>query len=137
MTDNLKTNFEDIDKDLSKSWIDLSDQVRTLAADLKLKAAGTGIGADAAHLSQQVNRLADHVEKLHTDMIDLMENIEERIPAKHFAETDGAVVNPNEVDREKIQVQRERHELRSDLKDILKALFMWQDDPVERVKGKQ
>jgi hypothetical protein len=41
------------------------------------------------------------------------------------------------VDLEKIQIQREKHELRNDFKDVLKALFMWVDDPVDRVRGKR
>ncbi|WP_338689347.1 hypothetical protein [Haloferula helveola] len=34
-----------------------------------------------------------------------------------------------------IEIEREAHTLKADFKDVLKALFMWKDDPVERVKG--
>lgn len=135
MTDNLQKRVEDVDRDLSPSWIELSSKVRTLASDLKLKAAGTSISGDANHLSHETSRLCDHVERLHEEVIDLLENIETRMP---LPETDA---NPpdvigEDVDREKILIQRESHELRSDFKDVLKALFMWRDNPVERVRDK-
>jgi hypothetical protein len=36
------------------------------------------------------------------------------------------------VEREYTRIQRENHELRADFKDVLKALFMWRDDPKDR-----
>jgi len=136
MTDNLKHNVEELDKDLSHSWIDLSSNVRTLALDLKLKAAGTSLAADADHLSQESSRLCDHVERIHADVIDLLETLETRVPIQRSNE-DESDVSCDDVEKEKIQIQRESHELRSDFKDVLKALFMWVDDPKERVKAKK
>jgi len=136
MTDNLKHNVEELDKDLSHSWIDLSSNVRTLASDLKLKAAGTSLAADADHLSQEASRLCDHVERIHADVIDLLETLETRVPIQRSNE-DESDVSCDDVEKEKIQIQRESHELRSDFKDVLKALFMWVDDPKERVKAKK
>jgi len=137
MNDHLKNNLAEVDKDLSTSWIDLSEKVRSLAADLKLKTAGSDYAAEADHLSQQTSRLCEHVAKLHADVIDLIENIELHVP---LPETD-APIRPVEnhidaLEQEKIQIQRENHELRNDFKDILKALFMWVDDPKERLKSK-
>lgn len=137
MNDHLKNNLTEVDKDLSSSWIDLSEKVRNLSADLKLKTAGTDFAAEADHLAQQTARLCDHVEKFHTDVIDLIENIETHLP---LPETD-VVKSPEISDhealiQEKIQIQRENHELRSDFIDVLKALFMWVDDPKERLKSK-
>ena len=140
MTDKLKSNIEEIDKDLSHSWIDLSDKVRVLAADLKLKTAGSNFASEAEHLSQETARLCDHVEKLHTDVIDLIDNLEDRIP---LCEQDTSVkvessgLDCDIVENEKIEIQRESHELRSDFKDVLKALFMWVDDPEERAREKR
>ena len=39
-------------------------------------------------------------------------------------------------DRAAIELQREEHEFKADLKDILKAVFMWKDSPRERVRNK-
>ena len=135
MTDNLKQRVDQVDKDLSHSWIELSSSVRTLAADLKLKAAGTAIAGDADHLSHETSRLCDHVERLHEEVIDLLENIESHLP---LGDADSQFSSPadQELEKEKILIQRESHELRSDFKDILKALFMWKDDPKERVESK-
>ena len=137
MSDELRKNFQDIDKDLSHSWIDLSSTVRDLSANIKLKAAGTNLADNTEKLSNEASRLCDHVERLHADVIDLLENIDDRIPlAEPDVKTPTTQPEPDAVDREKIQIQRESHEMRSDFKDILKALFMWVDDPKERVKEK-
>lgn len=137
MNDQIKNNLAEVDKDLSASWIDLSQKVRNLAADLKLKTAGTVFSAETDHLAQQTELLCDHVEKFHADVIDLIENIEIHLP---LPETDSprpaAAPDPDALVREKIQIQRESHELRNDFKDILKALFMWVDDPKERLRSK-
>lgn len=137
MNDHLKNNLAEVDKDLSTSWIELSEKVRILAADLKLKTAGSELAAEADHLSQQTSRLCDHVEKLHADVIELIENIETRLPLPESDATHSPeILNLNALDQEKIQIQRENHELRNDFKDVLKALFMWVDDPKERLKSK-
>lgn len=139
MADDIQKRFNELNRDLSESWVNLSDKVRTLAADLKLKAAGTSLASEAEHLSNETSRLCDHVTKLHADVIDLVENIEDRIP---LPESDVAISgelppSDDSIEREKIQIQRESHELRNDFKDVLKALFMWVDDPKERLKEKQ
>ena len=141
MNDILLQNFEAIDKDLSHSWIELNTKVRDLVADLKLKAAGSDLANDAEHLSQQTSRLCDHVERMHADVIDLLENIETRIPLpERDARTDvlpAGEREPNEIDKQKIDIQREIHELRNDFIDVLKALFMWVDNPKKRLQDKE
>jgi hypothetical protein len=136
MNDDLKNNLAEVDKDLSNSWIELSGKVRDLATDLKLKTAGTIFATEADHLSQQTSRLCDHVAKLHADVIDLIENIETHLPLPESDAANSEIPDPEALDQEKIQIQRESHELRKDFKDVLKALFMWVDDPQERLKSK-
>ena len=138
MNETLQKNLDDIDKDLAVSWIDLSANVRDLTADLKLKAIGSALAADADHLFQKTSQLCNHVERMHADVIDLLENIETRMP---LPERDASAVlpstnnlDPDEIDLEKIQIQRESHELRNNFTDVLKALFMWVDDPKQRVR---
>lgn len=133
MSDNLQQSFEEIDKDLAPSWIELSDRVRGLAAALKLKSAGTSLAADADHLEQETARLCGHVEHLHADVIDLINKLENQSP---LPETDASPIplKSEEVDHEYSRIQRENHELRADFKDILKALFLWRDDPNDRVR---
>ena len=136
MNDDLKNNLAEVDKDLSNSWIELSGKVRDLATDLKLKTAGTIFATEADHLSQQTSRLCDHVAKLHADVIDLIENIETHLPLPESYAANSEIPDPEALDQEKIQIQRENHELRNDVKDVLKALFMWVDDPKERLRQK-
>ncbi|QTN31857.1 hypothetical protein HZ994_05770 [Akkermansiaceae bacterium] len=140
MSDNLHDTFKEIDRDLNHSWIDLSAKVRDLASGLKLKAAGTSLAPDADHLSQQASMLCDHVERIHADVINLLSRLESQLP---LPESDPSATsrptkpNPDEIGKEAVQIQREHHELRNDFKDVLKALFMWRDDPEERLREKQ
>lgn len=137
---NLQHSIQEVDRDLSPSWIELSSRVSELAASLKLKAVGTELAGAADHLSQETDRLCSHVERLHADVLDLVENLESRIPlpeAGASADKVATAVPHDEVQRESIQIQREKHELRDSFKDVLKALFMWVDDPVERVRDKK
>jgi hypothetical protein len=138
MNESVEQNVEEIERELSPSWTSLSAEVRQLAADLKLKAASTHLAADSEHLFQQTSRLCSHIERLHGDVIDLLENVESRLPLPEIANRGNAAssegVNEEEVVEEKLQIQREMHELRSDYRDIIKALFMWKDDPVERAR---
>ncbi len=137
MSDHFKNNLAEVDKDLSSSWIQLSNKVRNLSADLKLKTAGSEYAAEADHLAQQTERLCDHVSKLHSDVIDLIENIETHVPLPESDSSTPPASGSEDVEKEKIQIQRESHELRNDFKDVLKALFMWVDDPKERVREKK
>lgn len=136
MNNDFQHSVEAVDLDLATSWITLSAEVRTLADNLKTKAAGTALSAEAERLSHQASRLCDHVERIHEDVTSLLENIETRIPDRGLADS-GSELDCGEVEQEKIQIQRENHELKSDFKDILKALFMWVDDPEERVREKK
>lgn len=130
MSENLQHSIEEIDKDLALSWIELSDRVRDLAAALKLKAAGTGLAADADYLAQEAGRLCGHVERIHADVNDLVGKLETQIPLpKHEV---AAPLNSEVTELEWVRVQRENHELRADFMDVLKALFLWRDDPRDR-----
>lgn len=140
MSVNLQDSFKEIDKDLGHSWIALSSRVRDLAFGLKIKAAGSTIASDSDHLSQEVSQLCDHVERLHADVIDLLAKLESHLPLPETdpsAEVKTSDLNPDDIRREAIQIQREHHELRNDFRDVIKALFMWRDDPVQRVRKKQ
>jgi hypothetical protein len=134
MTDNFQHSIEEIDKNLSPSWIELSDRVRDLAASLKLKAAGTHLAADADHLAQETSQLCDHVERIHADVTDLIGKLETQTPGS-TTKAIPAPLKPEEVDHEYSRIQRENHELRADFKDVLKALFLWRDDPNDRLRG--
>ncbi|MBK1826630.1 hypothetical protein [Haloferula rosea] len=37
-----------------------------------------------------------------------------------------------DFDKAAVQISREEHTLKPEVKDVLKALFMWRDDPAER-----
>lgn len=127
----LDKTVSELDRDLSTEWIELSQSVRHLSSLLETKATGTALAADASQLSAETTRLCDHLERIHRDVEALLVELDEKLPV---LDSIPANVDPEEVEREAIQIHRETHELRADFKDIIKALFMWQDDPAARVK---
>ncbi len=130
MNEDLQQSIEEIDKDLALSWIELSDRVRVLSAALKLKAAGTNLAADADHLAQEAARLCGHVEHIHAGVNDLVGKLEMQNP---LPELDAPARLESELtELEWMRIQRENHELRTDFMDVLKALFMWRDEPRDR-----
>jgi len=123
MTANLQEVSSEVSRDLSPEWLDLSSRVRRLAA-----AAPTEDGP----LAQEAVRLCEHVERLHADVELLLANL--RAGDGPLAGTiEARAGEPDIIDRENIQIQREMHQ-KSDLQHIIKALFMWKDDPVKRVR---
>lgn len=134
MATQLETLYSEVDNELSTEWTNLSRRVRSLAEIMKSKTAGTALAADAAVLEGEVERLCLHLETIHRDVGKLLVQLDTQLPEIDFTP---ANVDAAEVVKETIQIHRENHELRADFKDIIKALFMWQDDPVERVQGKK
>ena len=129
----MQTNLEKAKPDHSAEWIALSSRVRTLAIRLSEKAHGTSLEADAAELLSEIPRLCDHLERIHREAGNFLSELDEEFPE---TTTDSPNADLDEVQRAALQIHREAHELRADFKDILKALFMWKDDPAERVLKK-
>lgn len=118
--------------DFSSEWIDLSQRIRTRAFDLSSRTAGTHLAGDAAALANDVLKLCDHVERIHHGAGELLSSDGSADPIRI-----GEVrpeLKADDAQREAVKIRREGHEMRPDLKDIIKALFMWQDDPVERAR---
>ncbi|MDP4626034.1 MAG: hypothetical protein NWT08_12955 [Akkermansiaceae bacterium] len=132
MEKNIEQNFKDIEVDLETRWIELSKEVRQLSADLRSKATESAHAADVRKLSAKTELLCDHVERIHADVLDLLENLDTRL---HLSPA-GSATPTDEIEREKIQIQREQH-AQTNFKDVIKALFMYVDDPKERVAQKR
>ncbi len=139
MSENLKGSRGEIDKDLDRSWMELSDHVRELAKSLQSNAAGSDLAVEAKHLAEETSLLCDHVERLHKDVKDLLRSLDAPQPLPEddlSSEGRPRDVDHDDVQRESIQIQREQHR-KSNLKEVIKALFLYVDDPVERVRGKR
>jgi len=135
----LDKSHEIIDRDLSSDWLDLSSRVCRLALDLSNKAHGTELEQEANELTNEATKLCNHVERLHEEVTSLLSESGEKIPLPQHTDT---ILEPNreedrDIDHENIKIRSEQHELRADFRDVLKALFMWKDDPVERTRGKK
>lgn len=132
MTDRLQQNFNEVGKDLETRWIELSKEVRKLSSDLKAKSGGLAISQEMTELSAKTEELCDHVERIHADVVELLGNLDTQLELSPQGNQSTSKVSPEEIDREKIQIQREQHS-ESDIKGIIKALFMYVDDPEERI----
>jgi uncharacterized coiled-coil DUF342 family protein len=119
--------------DLAPEWIQLCGRVRDQASKMKNNAAGTHLAQDAAALADEAGLLCNHVDRLHADVKMLIERLDDEV-AKSAAEAPGEAL---EIDKASIQIQREAHEIRADVLDVIKALFMWRDDPADRLRPKE
>lgn len=130
----MQTNLENLKFDPATEWLALSARVRTLANRLTEKTHATDYAAAAEELTSETSRLCDHLERIYRDVGNLLTELDLPFPER---KTSSSAIELDEVQREAIQIHRETHELRADFKDIIKALFMWQDDPTERVLKKR
>jgi len=129
---------EIIDRDLSAEWLDLSSRVRQLALNLSNKAHGTALQHEANELANEASQLCNHVERLHGEVASLISELGEQVPLpEREARTERPIEEDGDIDQENLKIRSEQHELRADFRDVLKALFMWKDDPVERTRGKK
>jgi len=129
MTANLLDPGSEVSPDLSPEWLALSARVRQLAAE----------AGPHTPLAQNAIRLCEHVERLHSDCEQLLASLSASNAAAR-AVTSEALESlpkppPAKIDEANIEIQREMHQ-KGDLQHIIKALFMWKDDPVERVRTK-
>ncbi len=124
MTADLLEASSEVSRDLSPEWLELSSRVRLLA---------TAAPADNA-LASEALRLCNHFERLHADVQDLLVGL--KSDDGPLAGTLSArAAEPTEIDHANIEIQREMHQ-KSDLIHVVKALFMWKDDPIHRVREK-
>ena len=115
---------------ISPHSIQLSEHVRLLAAALRDKTEASPFAADTLILSNEVNSLCDHVERLH-------ESVETLLVMIDVAGTSASVTPGVELtaeDKKAMEIQREIHEFNPAAKDTIKALFMWRDAPGQRLR---
>jgi len=128
MDPNLENARDEICQELSSKWLVLSDQVRQQALSLKSRTVGTALSGEASALAQDSEKLCEHFERLHGDVEKLL-----KLLSDGEAESDQTQSAPvaTEAARQAIQAQDKDHRKSDDLKDVIKALFMWRDDPAK------
>ncbi len=122
MTNSLRKAKEE----LGPKWVELSESVRHYAA---ASLENPGDEQALKELAAEALTLCEHVDRLHSDLGDLLESLEN---AEGTSKGDGP--DEREIDMAAVETQRETHEMSSNPIDVLKALLMWRDDPAERVK---
>lgn len=118
----------------SESWQQLAINVETQARALRDLAEGSPLAAQAADLARDAGRLASQIERLAAAAPAFLTHLGQPEPPEPPA-TDPKL--EAEIHREMLQIQRETHDGNVELMDIVKALFMWRDDPAERVRGRK
>lgn len=133
MEPKLEHARDELNQEISSHWLQLSARVRRHAEALSAKAAGSALAADSEALAVETHKLCDHFDRLHLDVEKLLLQLDDTLGDELPSPTE---TEPEEVQREAIRIQQESHEMRADLKDVIKALFMWRDDPAERARDK-
>lgn len=102
------------------------------------------LSAAEAHLRQELmdfdpdHPLAVACRELLTVHAEVRELVEQAYNAgSHHADSPANDESHPEIALAAIEIEREAHTLKADLKDVIKALFMWKDDPAERARDKQ
>ncbi|MCH7228433.1 hypothetical protein [Haloferula sp. A504] len=100
----------------------LKDRLRT--AEAKVRSALEATGAD-----HPLAGPASELLEIHSEIRDLLlDNFETNRTAQRLEDQP-------EVAMAAVEIEREAHTLKPDFMDVLKALFMWKDDPVERAQN--
>lgn len=128
MDQNLENARDGICRELSSQWLALSDRVRQQALSLKSRTVGTALSEEASALAQDSEKLCDHFERLHGDI----ENLLNLLDGEEM-ESDGtqSALTSKETACQSIEAQDKDHRESDSLKDVIKALFMWRDDPTK------
>jgi hypothetical protein len=121
----------------SESWQQLAINVETQARALRGLAEGTPLAAQAADLARDAGHLASQIERLAAAAPAFLTHLgqPESPESPEPPATDPKL--EAEIHREMLQIQRETHDGNVELMDIVKALFMWRDDPAERVRERK
>ena len=128
MTADFHEASSEISRELSPQWLELSSRVRRLAIETQ------STGSSGAALAAEALRLCDHVERLHSDVEQLLVTLraDDDSPL-HRSSLEATTAPAEDIDQANLQIQDEMHQ-KSDLSHVIKALFMWKDDPVKRVR---
>lgn len=127
MNQDIKDAFTDVDRELSPQWFHVTQAVKSMAADLAADAIGSLLEARAQQLADETAKLCEHVDRVHHNVQNLLNQSGSDI---RFA--DNKTTEKDDVVLEEIlETQKEMHR-ESSVPQIIKALFMWKDDPTER-----
>jgi len=124
----------------SESWQQLAIDVETRARALRDLAEGTPLAAPAADLARDAGHLASQIERLAAAAPAFLTHLGRPESPEPPKSSESPATDPKleaEIHREMLQIQREIHDGNVELVDIVKALFMWRDDPAERVRGRK
>ena len=99
-------------------------QQRLQKAEISVRSALKNSNGDST-----LRAAAEELINAHRDVRDLLQSVE------NDGHANSSNIGEHEVAKAEIEIRREEHELKPDAKDVIKAIFMWKDDPQERVSG--
>jgi len=125
---NLETARDDVRQDLSSKWLALSSQVKDGANSIQAKTVGTGLGSETTALASDTQQLCNHFERIHADV----EKLLLLLNGESFdSSKSDSILDSTSSQKQVLIAQENDHKENDTLKDVIKALFMWRDDPAE------
>ncbi len=128
MSDNLETVQNNVRQDLSSKWLSLSSQVRERARTLQSKTVGTELSAETEALAQDAGELCAHFDRVHADVGKLLTMLQD---GNLIYRESGSELDSTSTHKQVLIAQENDHKENDSVKDVIKALFMWRDDPAE------
>jgi hypothetical protein len=127
MEETTETATTEASRDLSPAWHELIARVRGHA-----RRTIDDPAADARELAHGALTLCAHLERLHAGVEHLLAGGIPPAPAAQRPDVQPAEGLTDE-EKQALKIQRELHEP-SSVRDVIKALFLWQDYPEERLE---
>lgn len=128
MDQNLEKIREEVRGELERHWLTLSADVRTKAQAMQRNTMGTPLNLDATELAAATEELCRHFEKTHHSVETLLGFLD---PGSNPPPHSELQATSSEAQHQALIAQAKDHAENDSLKDVIKALFMWRDDPAE------
>jgi hypothetical protein len=128
MDSNPQTTTVQASNDLSPEWLALIGRIRSHA----LRALDDSHD-NARELAREALQLCQHVERLHRDVESLLGNLTTTAFLAQGDSSPSDAPRPTEEDKVAMEIRREIHQDQVTVRDVIKALFLWQDSPADRL----
>jgi len=128
MSNNLETVQNEVRQDLSSKWLTLSSQVRERAKSLQSRTVGTDLSSETDTLAIDAGELCDHFDRVHADVGKLLTLLQ---GGNLDYNESNSEMDSTSTHRQVLIAQENDHKENDSVKDVIKALFMWRDDPAD------
>lgn len=121
-------------QELGLEWSDLTNRVRARLSDSEATLRHQPESHGFHLLAVDVRSLCDRFDRLHLEVHRLLSDYQGA--TSHGPETTPPI-DPASLEQASVAIQREQHTQSSGPMEVLKALFLWRENPEERARGNQ